>query len=208
MNKIENDLSHKDSPKKKIWRNLIVAWALWLTLTASDNLSAQRQNTSQLLAKDMVDHNIESMQKIYIDNLAPIINSIKNIDQIPIIPKYKNSLIAKKYNLPDSIDISPKVIHRPTDLVVLALWDKKYNVIPYKWIKIKDMKLVANKNLDDPKAIISLELVGLIPRNIEISCREFANYLYHIDQVPVWHKKSFFGIHIKEVSQQNNKSKK
>jgi len=187
-------------------KNLLAVWALsFVLLGNSDNIVAQTQQTKQDLARNINKSNEDILKQYFVNSFAPVINSIDQLTDIPIKVKYKNNDLAQKNNFPDSIDISPKVINgSPKKLVVVTIDDKKYNIVPYKGIKIKNMKLVPNKTLDDPKAILTLELIGFFPWDIEISSREFAAYIYDLSRMNVGQKTSVWWIHV-EVLARNNK---
>lgn len=187
-----------NSTHNKTLKNMLAVWALSLVLLGNpDNIVAQTQKTREDLAKNINKTNEDIIKQYFVNNFAPVINSVNHISDIPLKIKYKNPDFAAKYNFPDSIDISPKLIKwSPKRLVVVTIDDKKYNIIPYRGIKIKNMKIVPNKTLDDPKAILTLELIWFIPWDIQISCKEFAQYIYDLSRLDVWQKMSVWWIHV------------
>lgn len=149
---------------------------------------------------NMAQKNADLLKQYFVNSFAPIVNSIDKITDIPLKVKYKNRDLAEKNNFPDSIDINPKIINgSPKKLVVVTIDDKKYNIVPYRGIKIKNMKIVPNKTLDDPKAVLTLELIGFLPWDIEISSREFAQYIYDLSRMDAWEKISIWWIHVEVI---------
>jgi|GEM_PF-3727795 len=141
----------------------LAASALSLVLlTNSDTIAAQTKSTKQDLAKNIVKLDDEKREKDFIRMFSPVISSIDTISQIPFAVKYRNPEWAKENNFPSYIDINPKTVEKGkflTDLEMI-LGDKQYNIVPYKAIKIKSMRIIPNTNsLQEPKVILELQLI-------------------------------------------------
>ena len=203
---MEKNIHSKDTHTNSL-KNLLAVGALsFVLLWNSDNILAQTEQTKQDLAKN-INKTEDGIKRSFVANVAPVINTIDHISDMPLKIKYKNSDFALKYNFPDSIDIFPKSIKwGAKSLVTLIIDDKKYNITPYKGIKIKNMKIVPNKNLDDTKVILTVEVIWFFPWDIEISCRKMSEYLYDLSKLDVWQKISLWWIHVqvlknKQISQ-------
>lgn len=200
--RIETKHTHTSSIK-----NVLAIWAIALVLLGnSDNIVAQTQQTKQDLAKNMTKTPQDSLKTRFVQSFSPIINMVKDVDDLPLKVRFKDRNLVENHHFPEYIDIHPKTINKPTNLLTIILGDKMYKIVPYKGIKISDMHIVDNHNdLNAPKVVISLQLVWLFPRDIDISTKEFSEYIYKLSQMPVGQKTTIWGIHV-EVLARNNKS--
>ena len=180
-----------------------MVWALSLTLTAnSPKVFAQKEETQQELINNVDGENDELQndkeRAYFINNFAQILNYVKDIKDLPYNPKYKNPQLAEKHNFPNKVDIDPRIIDKPKSSITIVLWGKKFEIVPFLWIKVLSWEFRENKSLDDAKMVLKLSN-KLGPSTITMSCKEFAKYAYDFTQIPKWGKKmflsSFFTVH-------------
>lgn len=190
-------------------KNMLIAWALSLTLTANNpKVFAQKTQTQQEIFNmtewDDKEPQNEQEKTFFINNFAHVINYVKDIDDLPYNPKYKNPQLAKKHNFPNKVDIDPKVLDTPKTSIEMVLWDKRFEIIPFLWIKIVSWEMINNKTLDDPKIILKLNN-SFWPNVINMSCKELGKYAFYFNQIPKWWKKVFLSsfFTVREVSTKN-----
>ena len=208
------------SPSPKIFspKNLLIIWALSLTLTAnSPKVFAQKEETQQELinnvdgeSQNVQDNQEKEKEKMYfINNFAHVLNYVKDVKDLPYNPRYKNPQLAEKHNFPNKVDIDPKIIDKPKSSISIILWGKKFEIVPFLGIKVLSREFKENKSLDDPKMILKLSN-KFGPNTITMSCKEFAKYAYDFTQIPKGGKKiffsSFFTVH--EISSKESDSDK
>ena len=183
-------------------KNRLTIWALSLTLAANTpKVFAQAQQTKHELAKNMNNLKEDTIKAQFISVFSSMVSTINTISDFPLKVKFKDRNLVNTHHFPEYIDIQPKMIKKPEELLILTLWDKVYKITPYKGIKIKTMELVDNKNdLNANKAILWLQFIGFLPWNITISCKELAEYMYNLSRLPVGNKQSLWWIHVEVLS--------